>query len=75
MRAKTGGAAIDLHITTTHFIGLVCGVPRQVFSTGVMEGSAVSYLTTQYLYGKGGRPSRASSGARGQKGRPFVQWL
>ena len=34
--AKTGGPAIDLHIHDTHFIGLVCGVPNQVFSTGVV---------------------------------------
>ena len=32
--AKTGGPAIDLHIHDTHFIGLVCGVPGQVFATG-----------------------------------------
>ena len=34
--AKTGGPAIDLHIHDTHFIGLVCGVPNRVFSTGVL---------------------------------------
>ena len=54
--AKTGGPAVDLHIHDTHFIGLVCGVPKQVFSTGHLEGDAVTYLTTSYLYGPGGRP-------------------
>src|SRR5216684_4450376 len=70
--SKTGGPAIDLHIHDTHFIGLVCGVPPAVFSTGVLENGAVQYLTTQYLYG-GGRPCvTCSSGAVAQKGRPFV---
>jgi predicted dehydrogenase len=70
--AKTGGPAVDLHIHDTHFIGLVCGVPAKVFSTGVVEGSAVTYLTTQYLYGPGGPAVACSSGAVAQKGRPFV---
>jgi predicted dehydrogenase len=70
--AKTGGPAIDLHIHDTHFIGLVCGVPRQVFSTGVVSGAAVDYLTTAYLYGPGGPAVTCSSGALTMKGRPFV---
>jgi predicted dehydrogenase len=69
---KTGGPAVDLHIHDTHFIGLVCGVPGQVFSTGVVEDDAVAYLTTQYLYGAGGPAISCSSGALAQKGRPFV---
>lgn len=70
--SKTGGPAVDLHIHDTHFIGLVCGVPRQVFSAGVIEQGAVQYLTTQYLYGPGGPAVSCSSGALAQKGRPFV---
>src|SRR5262249_39336993 len=66
---KTGGPAVDLHIHDTHFIGLVCGVPGEVFSTGVMEGDAVTYLTTSYLYGRGGPAVTCSSGALAQKGR------
>jgi predicted dehydrogenase len=70
--SKTGGPAIDLHIHDTHFIGLICGVPNQVFSTGVMSGDAVDYLTTAYLYGPGGPALTCSSGAVAMKGRPFV---
>jgi predicted dehydrogenase len=71
--SKTGGPAIDLHIHDTHFIGLVCGVPGHVFSTGVVgQGGAVDYLTTQYLYGSGGPAVTCSSGAIAMKGRPFV---
>jgi predicted dehydrogenase len=70
--AKTGGPAVDLHIHDTHFIGLVCGVPAKVFATGVVEGDAVAYLTTAYLYGPGGPAVTCASGAVAQKGRPFV---
>src|SRR6202043_1280467 len=70
--AKTGGPAIDLHIHDTHFIGLVCGVPERVFSTGQVENEYVQYLTTQYLYGNNGPCVSCSSGALCQKGRPFV---
>jgi predicted dehydrogenase len=70
--SKTGGPAIDLHIHDTHFIGLLAGVPARVMSSGVMEGDAVQYLTTQYLYGPGGPSVSCSSGAVAQKGRPFV---
>jgi predicted dehydrogenase len=70
--AKTGGPAVDLHVHDTHFIGLACGVPGRVFSTGVVENDAVVYLTTQYLYGPGGPCVSCSSGAVAQTGRPFV---
>jgi predicted dehydrogenase len=70
--AKTGGPAIDLHIHDTHFIGLLCGLPSKVFSSGCVEGGNVQYLTSQYLYGKGGPCVSAESGALAQKGRPFV---
>lgn len=70
--AKTGGPAVDLHIHDTHFIRLVCGMPVFVFSSGVIEGNAVAYLTTQYLYNVGAPAVSCSSGAVAQKGRPFV---
>ena len=70
--AKTGGPAVDLHVHDTHFIGLICGVPQEVFSTGIVEGDAVNYLTTQYLYGPGGPVVSCSSGAVATSGRPFA---
>jgi predicted dehydrogenase len=70
--SKTGGPAVDLHIHDTHFIGLVCGVPGSVFSTGVVNNGAVDYLTTSYLYGGNGPAVTCSSGALTMKGRPFV---
>jgi predicted dehydrogenase len=70
--SKTGGPAVDLHIHDTHFIGLLCGVPGRVFSSGIEEEGTVSYLTTNYLYGGDGPAVSCSSGALAQKGRPFV---
>lgn len=70
--AKTGGPAVDLHIHDTHFIGLICGVPEQVFSSGVQEQGAVQYLTTQYLYPGQNICVSCSSGAVAQKAREFV---
>jgi predicted dehydrogenase len=70
--AKTGGPAIDLHVHDTHFIGLVCGVPKSVFSTGVVENNVVQHLTTAYDYGPGGPSITCTSGALAMSGRPFV---
>ena len=69
---STGGPAVDLHIHDTHFIGLLCGVPKAVFSAGTIDGDAVTYLTTSYLYGPGGPAVTCSSGAVSTAGRPFV---
>lgn len=68
----TGGPAIDLHIHDTHFIGLLCGVPQEVFATGHIAGGVVSHLTTQYLYGSGGPSICCTSGDLAMKSRPFV---
>jgi len=69
---RSGGPAIDLHIHDTHFIGLVCGVPASVQSRGVVEGGAVVYLDTQYLYDDPNLTVSAVSGALSQAGRPFA---
>src|SRR5205807_3833345 len=61
--AKTGGPAVDLHVHDTHFIGLVCGVPKGVFSTGVVENGVVQHLTTSYDYGPNGPSVTCTSGA------------
>src|SRR5262249_37400240 len=73
--SKTGGPAVDLHIHDTHFIRLIVGLPRKVFSTGIAtDENAVTYLTTQYLYGSADdAPALScSSGALAKKGREFV---
>jgi predicted dehydrogenase len=70
--SKSGGPAIDLHIHDTHFIGLLCGVPRAVHSRGVIENGAVVHLTTQYLFGADGPAVSCVCGALTQNGRPFT---
>jgi predicted dehydrogenase len=69
---RSGGPAIDLHIHDTHFLSLVCGVPRAVQSRGVIEGGAVVHLITQYLYDEPGPTVSALSGALSQAGRSFT---
>ena len=69
---RSGGPAIDLHIHDTHFVGLLCGVPKFVHSRGVTEGDAVVHLTTQYLYDQPIPAVSAISGAISQKGREFA---
>jgi predicted dehydrogenase len=69
---QTGGPAIDLHIHDTHFIRLICGMPRQVVATGRVEGDAVTHLNALYLFGPGGPTVACASGALAQKGREFV---
>lgn len=68
---KTGGPAIDLHIHDTHFVQLLCGAPRQVFSRGIIEQKAVTHLETTYLFDGPAPVVTCSSGALCQKGRPF----
>ena len=70
--ARSGGPAIDLHIHDTHFVGLLCGVPRAVHSRGVQEQGAVVHLTTQYLFDRQDLAVSCVSGALSQSGRPFT---
>jgi predicted dehydrogenase len=71
--SKTGGPAIDLHVHDTHFIGLIVGVPAQVVSSGILAADgSVEYLTTNFLYGRGGPALSCSSGAVAMSGRQFV---
>jgi predicted dehydrogenase len=69
---RSGGPAIDLHIHDTHFIGLICGVPKAVHSSGIVDDGAVVYLTTQYLFERPGLAASCVSGALSQAGRPFA---
>jgi predicted dehydrogenase len=47
---KLGGWGIDLHIHDNHFISLICGVPQQVFSRGILQDGFVNHVHTQYVY-------------------------
>lgn len=69
---QTGGPAIDLHIHDTHFVRLICGMPRAVFATGRVEGQAVVHVNAQYLFGDDEPIISCSSGALCQSARPFM---
>ncbi len=73
--ARSGGPAIDLHIHDTHFVGLICGIPRAVHSRGIVENGAVVHLSTQYLYDTPNLAVSCISGALSQNGRPFAHGL
>lgn len=47
---RLGGWGIDLHIHDNHYIGLLCGVPRKVFSRGLLKEGLVNHVSTQYVY-------------------------
>lgn len=70
--ARTGGPIVDLHIHDTHFIGLACGVPKQVQARGLIREGTIEYVTTQYLYDASTPVVSATSGALSQGSRPFT---
>lgn len=47
---KLGGWGVDLHIHDNHYIGLLCGVPKKVFSRGLLKEGLVNHVSTQYLF-------------------------
>lgn len=57
-----GGWGIDLHIHDNHFITHVCGVPNQVFSTGLLQDEFVNHVHSQYIYDEGPVVSCVSGG-------------
>ena len=48
-----GGPVVDLHIHDAHFIRMLCGMPKAVFSSGRLRGEVVEFFTTQFLFGAG----------------------
>jgi predicted dehydrogenase len=47
---KLGGWGIDLHIHDNHFISHVCGVPKAVFSRGLLQDDFVNHVHSQYAF-------------------------
>ncbi|HEX3870023.1 MAG TPA: Gfo/Idh/MocA family oxidoreductase [Pirellulales bacterium] len=69
---SVGGPMIDLHIHDAHFIRLVCGMPRAVFSSGRMRGEVVEFFETQFLFDDKDLAVTASGGVIRQQGRSFT---
>ena len=68
---KLGGWGIDLHIHDNHFIGLVCGLPQQVCSRGIVQDGFVNHVHTQYIYDEPGLAVTAVSGGIAADGMAF----
>ncbi|HEY5315874.1 MAG TPA: Gfo/Idh/MocA family oxidoreductase [Pirellulales bacterium] len=66
-----GGPLVDLHIHDAHFIRLVCGMPKALFSTGRMRGDVVELFNTQFLFDNN-LAVAASGGVVRQQGRSFT---
>ena len=69
---KIGGPMLDLHVHDAHFIRLVCGRPKAVFSSGRMRGEVAEFFTSQFLYDDPKVNVTATSGAIMQQGRSFT---
>lgn len=70
-----GGPVIDLHIHDAHFIRLICGMPKAVYSTGRTRGEVVEFVNTQFLFDDRDLIVTATSGVIQQQGRGFTHAL
>lgn len=70
---KLGGWGIDLHIHDNHYISLLCGVPKQVFSRGLLMEDLVNHVCTQYLFDDPSLTVSCISGGIAASGLKFNQ--
>lgn len=70
---RIGGPMLDLHVHDAHFIRLLCGMPKAVFTTGRMRGEVAEYFTSQFLFDDPALTVSATSGVIYQQGRGFMQ--
>ena len=68
---RIGGPLVDLHIHDAHFIRLLCGMPRAVFSQGRMRGAVPEFVETQFIFEEPLTVS-AASGVINQQSRAFT---
>ncbi len=68
---KVGGPMLDLHVHDAHFIRLLCGMPKAVFTSGRMRGEVAEYFTSQFIFEDPALVVSAMSGVIQQQGRGF----
>ena len=68
---KIGGPMLDLHVHDAHYVRLLCGMPRAVFSTGRMRGEVAEYFASQFLFKDPKLVVSVTSGVIHQQGRGF----
>lgn len=69
--AKVGGPMLDLHVHDAHYLRLLFGMPRGVFTRGRMRGEVAEYFTSQFLFDDPRVVVSAESGVIQQQGRAF----
>jgi predicted dehydrogenase len=67
-----GGPVVDLHIHDAHFIRLMCGMPKAVFSSGRLKEGGVRFVNTQFLFDDPTISVTAAGGVIDQQGRSFT---
>lgn len=70
---KLGGWGVDLHIHDNHYIGLLCGVPKAVFSRGLLKEDLVNHVSTQYVFDDPDLTVSCVSGGIASAGLKFAQ--
>jgi predicted dehydrogenase len=68
---KVGGPMLDLHVHDAHFIRLLCGMPKSVFTCGRMRGKVAEYFVSQFAFDDPTLVVSAQSGVIQQQGRGF----
>ncbi len=71
-RTTVGGPLVDLHIHDAHFIRLVCGMPKALFSTGRMRGDVVELFNDAISVSTKDSALSAVGGVIRQQGRSFT---
>jgi predicted dehydrogenase len=69
--AKVGGPMLDLHVHDAHYIRLLFGMPKSVFTRGRMRGRVAEYFVSQFLFRDPAVVVSAMSGVIQQQGRGF----
>jgi predicted dehydrogenase len=68
---KIGGPMLDLHVHDAHYVRLLYGMPKAVFSSGRMRGEVAEYFTSQFMFDDPRMVVSVESGVIHQQGRAF----
>ena len=68
---KVGGPMLDLHVHDAHYVRLLFGMPKAVFTSGRMRGRVAEYFMSQFIFDDPKLVASAMSGVIQQQGRGF----
>ncbi len=69
---RGGGPIVDLNIHDTHFVRLICGMPKAVHSVGRMRRGVVELFHTHFMFNDPQLMVTVTGGTIDQQGRPFT---